>query len=150
MQTHLPPKSHGRRTCRRQGLLGTPAVSTGQAPCAQQNTAEIARHHAAYIGHILPLKHLQHRLPCRSLGLTVVAVAHDVVADQIAPAVVPRIVVLRFHRLDVRLRFFFRFHRPDMPDEAGTLFRKLTFGRFVRHTELLHSQSSLVSTQPSI
>ena len=57
-------------------------------------------HHAAHVGDALPLEHVQHGLARRALGLPVVGVAHWAVLDQVAPAVVPGVIVPLLHLLN--------------------------------------------------
>ena len=57
--------------------------------------------YTAHVDHVLPLEDVEHGLPGGTLGLSVVGVAHRAVLNDVAPAVVPGIVVALFHLLDV-------------------------------------------------
>ena len=121
------PPPHGSHPGSGQGIPGAFAVGPGKPSGPQQDAAEIPGHHAQNVGDVLPLEHRQHRLTGGTLGLAVVAVADHAAAQQIAPAVVPGIIVLLLHPAQQLLGLVLAVHRPHMAYEAGALFHKLAF-----------------------
>ena len=121
------PPPHSRHARGGQRVPGAFAVGPGKPSGPQQDAAEIAGHHAQNVGDVLPLEHRQHRLTGGALRLAVVAVADHAAAQQIAPAVVPGVVVLLLHPAQQLLGLVLAVHRPHMAYEAGALFHKLAF-----------------------
>ena len=76
-------------------------------------------------GDVLPLEYVQHGLSRRSLRLSVVGVAHQIRPQQIAPAVVPCVIILLLRLLDPGLGLLLRLHPPHVADEPGALLHKL-------------------------
>ena len=144
------PQSHLCRARRRQRVPCAFGIRPCQAARAQQDAAEIPRHHAHHVGDVLPLEHVQHGLSRRALGLAVVAIAQNVPADEIAPAVMPGVVILLLHLRDEFPRLLLRLHRQQMADEAGALFGELRLRRLIGYAEIAHSHSSFGSVQPSM
>ena len=131
------PPPHGSHPGSGQGIPGAFSIGPGEAPGPQQDAAEIPGHHAYGVGDVLPLKHRQHGLSRRALGLTVVAVADHSAAQQIAPAVVPGIIVLFFHPADQLLGLVLAVHRPDVANEPGALFHKFAFRLLIGNVDFI-------------
>ena len=142
------PQVQGGDSGGRKGVPGGLAIGTGQAAGSQQDAAEIPSDHAAHIANALPLKDIEHRLARRTLGLPVVTIAQDGIAQDVAPAVVPGVVVFLFSGADALLGLLLGGDGPDLADEAGALFGKLALGGG-KGNFLHYSQSSFSSCQPS-
>ena len=101
------------------------SISPDQPPRPQKDAPKIPGDHTADVGDLLPLEHVEHGLARRPLGLPVVRVAHRPLPQQVAPAVVPGVVVPLFHLLDAGTGLLLALHTPDMADEAGALLDQL-------------------------
>ena len=106
--------------CERIGSGG--GICPQQTARAEQDAAEIARDDADDIRHTCAAEHLQHRDAGRALRLAVVGVALRAVAQQVAPAVVPRVVVLLFARGDDLARLVLRAYRLHETEKARAFF----------------------------
>ena len=105
-----------RHTKGRRAVLYTPCVYAG----TQQYAAEVPCHHTTNIGNILPAQHIQNRHACRSLGLTVIGIAHIIAfPNDISIAMVPCITIFCLDRLDGFNGSLRCFHREDFPDKFG-------------------------------
>ena len=131
------PQAHGRHARGGQRVPGAFAVGPGKPSGPQQDAAEIAGHHAQNVGDVLPLEHRQHRLTGGALRLAVVAVADHSAAQQIAPAVVPGVVVLLLHPADQLLGLVLAVHRPDVANEPGALFHKFAFRLLIGNVDFI-------------
>ena len=69
------PRLHFGNSRRVQRVLRRLCVRPAKPARAKKNAAKIPRHDAQHVHDPLALKHVQHRLPGRTLGLCVVAVA---------------------------------------------------------------------------
>ena len=144
---HVPqrPPAHKAGPGGVQRVLGALRIGAGQSARPQQHAAEIPRHHAADVGDLLPLKNVQHGLASRALRLSVVGVAHGAALPQeVAPAVVPRVVIPLFHLLDAGAGLLLRLHPPDVADEAGALFHKLALRGLKGYAISVHPVPSLL------
>ena len=70
----------------------------------------------------LALEHVEHRLSGGALRLAVVAIALRAAAQDVAPAVVPRVIVLSFHRLEQGPRLVLRRDGEHPPEKAALFF----------------------------
>ena len=142
------PQVQGGDSGGRKGVPSGLAIGTGQPAGSQQDAAEIPSDHAAHIANALPLKHVEHGLARRALRLAVIAVAEDVISQDIAPAVVPGVMILLFGGADALLGLLLGGDGPDLADKPGALFCKLALGGG-KGNFLHYSQSSFSSCQPS-
>ena len=105
---------------------------------AEQHAAKIARDDADDIRHACAAEHLQHRDAGRALRLAVVGVALGAVAQQVAPAVVPRVVVLLFAGGDDRARLVLGADRLHEAQKARALVHVLRRAGFCRDAVAVH------------
>ena len=141
---HVPqrPKPHPGDPGGGQRISGSLGVGSGQPPGSQQYAAEVPGHNAAHIPDLLPLEHVQHRLARRALRLAVIGIAdHAALLQEVAPAVVPGVIVFLFHFLDAGPGLRLRPHLVEVGDEAGALFRKLALGVLIGDDVLRHANS---------
>ena len=119
------PSSDGGDARGGQRVLRAFGIGAQKPARAEQDAAEIARDDADDVCDVLALEHLEHRNAGAALRLAVVRVALGPVLNAVAPAVVPRIMILLFHRGDKVPRLVLRGDAAHMAEKRGALFRQL-------------------------
>ena len=124
-----------------QGVLRAAGIGAKEPARAEQHAAEIACDHAHGVRDPFPPQHLEHGDAGGALRLAVVGVALGAAAQQVAPAVVPRVVVFLFHGGDKSASLFLALNRPYLSQKARALFHVFTFARPCGNIVLGHGSS---------
>ena len=139
VERRLDPAPHNGYARSVKRVLRALGVRAQKPTRAEQNSAEIPRHDADDVAHTLAPEHLEHRYSRRALRLAVIGIALRAVLDDIAPAVMPRVIIFLLHLRDEGARLLLALHGAHMPQKLGALLGEARLARRGRDAVFSHA-----------